>query len=155
MKIITIDNVEVQVSDEQADMILKAHFGKSDRPKVGEKCFMFDSDMSVDSFDWDGNIIDVAWLEAGNIFWGKDAEKACEYAALRMKSMLRKDKWLPGHRDEFWTYGFHNSGIQKEPWVAVDGDMLRYAAGMIHKTKEEAEEWGKTYSEAFEYEFKQ
>lgn len=79
-----------------------------------------------------------------NVFSTKEA---AEYEKLRQESMGKR--WKPQTNEQYFYYIFRNSEADYNTWTNYETDLRRYFIGNVHKTKEEAEEWGKKYGEAW------
>jgi len=103
----------------------------------------------------DGGIIntetsfDKGSYKMGNMFKTKEQAKLHK---LRLESMA--NKWLPENEGVYFCYDFADDS-DIEPYrdyfdVTALSDIANYHMGNCHKTKEDAEAWGKKYSKAWE-----
>jgi hypothetical protein len=69
--------------------------------------------------------------------------------AYRMRLKAAADKWKPEMHQIYFYFDLDDGDTVDVCWYADNVDISRYWIGNVHKTREEAQEWGDKYSKYF------
>jgi len=119
---------------------------KEEWPKEGDKTFVLTPYGEIEEEPWGDTHRGWDWLAQGNIFPNR---QAAEMEKLRRESRA-KQKWVPDEHEEYWHWCFMENKEVKKHWSKGNFNEERWHMGNVHKTKEEAEEWGAKYGKCFE-----
>lgn len=75
------------------------------------------------------------------------AKEAAEYEKLRQQSV--SNRWKPKMSERYFYCSFITNKTVPSIWCNDELDIHHYFIGNVHRTKSEAEEWGKMYGEAW------
>ena len=75
------------------------------------------------------------------------AKEAAEYEKLRQQSV--SNRWKPKNNEAYFMYDFETKNFRNYTYQDSPVHQYLYFIGNIHKTKEEALQWGKMYEEAW------
>ena len=115
-------------------------------PKVGEEYYFLSAEGDILTETYTNEYFDKNCYKIGNMFRTKEE---AELYILRLISMA--EKWLPEDGEEYFFYHIVVSEVYSERFrVNNMGAVGNYHIGNCHKTEEQAEEWGRTKSKAFE-----
>jgi hypothetical protein len=146
MKKITINGVELELTQEQVESLKKTLEEKDDgrwEPKGGEEYFYVSTDSGVCSTEYSKrNEGDCANFKYGNMFKTKHE---AEMHKLRLQSMAER-KWVEG---TYYMWHSTQNGTINEYNDNYYADNANFYIGNMHSTSEEAEAWGKKYAEAW------
>ena len=134
-----------KTAEELEAFINQAESGERWRPGKGEG-YYYVGFGGVAIKKWTYDSFDGECWNMGNCF---KTEAEAKLHKLRLESMA--NRWRPRKDKPFWFYYAGNAYeaiINFNP--AIAHHRAFYWTGSIHPTKEAAEEWGRTYSRAFE-----
>ena len=115
-------------------------------PKVGEVYYYINADGYILTITNTELIFDKNCYIMGNMFRTK---KETELHKLRLISMA--EKWLPEDGKKYFYYDHEDGKVYPQTFrVNNMGAVGNYHMGNCHKTEEQAKEWGRTKSKAFE-----
>jgi len=113
---------------------------------VGEEYYFLNAEGDILAETYTNEYFDKNCYAMGNMF---RTEKEAKLHILRLISMA--NKWLPEDGKEYF---FYNIGVREVHLNKFDRNNLEdignYHIGNCHDTEEQAEEWGRTKSKAFE-----
>lgn len=116
------------------------------KPEDNEGYWFVDSDGKLYTSFWEERIIDTGRYNQGNVFRTEEEALA---EAKRRESMAKRHEWRPLTSDRCWIYHLYDEEANDTFWYEKTADLASWYIGNVHKTKEEAEEWGRNYAEYF------
>ena len=115
-------------------------------PEVGEDYYYVSSGSVILTATYYRDYLNKGYYKMGYMF--KTKEEA-ELHKLKLISMA--NKWLPEEGKEYFYYDHEDGEVHLNKFNRNDvGDIGIYHIGNTHETEEQAKEWGRTKSKAFE-----
>ena len=110
--------------------------------KIGNEYVMLGTDGYETTNIWREALVETIRRECHNVFL---TPEDADMELLRRES--RAKAWKPMKEEYYFSVKWDHSNVYV--WVGDAMDMMNFHNGNVHKTKEEATEWSKTYGKAF------
>ena len=111
--------------------------------KIGDVYYLTFNDSSKGMRTWENTITHEERRKYNNCFL---TQEDAEFELLRRES--RAKAWMPEEGENSWSIDSNGQTFARI-WEGDYIDMIYYHNGHIHKTEEEAIEWGEKYGKAF------